>query len=82
MERIEESAFRNCPAISEIVFGDKLSYIGARAFQTTEKKGYLKTLTIPGSVKHIGDQAFDGFVIEELILLEGIESIGEITVFF
>ena len=62
LERIEESAFRNCPAISEIVFGDKLSYIGARAFQTTEKKGYLKTLTIPGSVKHIGDQAFDGSI--------------------
>lgn len=52
---IEENAFRNSPRINEIILGNCVNKIGDYAFKSTS----IKTITIPQSVKHIGENIFE-----------------------
>lgn len=56
LETIEDEAFEGIAAES-ITFSNSLLSIGERAFANNR---YLKIVSIPESVKYIGDHAFDG----------------------
>ena len=60
-------------SVKSIVFPDSVEYIGAYAFVNC---GYLTSVILPDSVKTVGDFAFDGGVLKELVLGNGIKSIG------
>ncbi|MGP1593200.1 MAG: leucine-rich repeat domain-containing protein [Prevotella multiformis] len=55
LRTISDNAFQNCDLIS-VVLNNGLESIGKHAFYST----HSKTLTIPASVKYIGDAAFAG----------------------
>lgn len=52
--------FEGCPVLSEIVFNDKLTTIGANAFLDSTNKKNLMDITIPENVTSIGANAFEG----------------------
>ncbi len=52
--RIENRAFSGCSALTSLTLGDHVEYIGQHAFED----GAFTTLTIPASVKEIGEYAF------------------------
>ena len=77
LERIERGAFWNCTSVkNDIVFPSTLKFIGDHAFCQAYE---LKSITIPGSVKEIGADAFVSCKkLEEVnILGEGLETIGD-----
>ncbi|RBI35235.1 leucine-rich repeat domain-containing protein, partial [Metamycoplasma hominis] len=57
----------------EVILNEGLEKIGAEAFYHKN----IESITIPGSVKEIGERAFLGCRnLEEVILNEGLEKIG------
>lgn len=62
--------------IEELVIGEGMQSIAENAFSTF-RSGYLKKLTLPGSLKVVSKYLCDGANnLEEVILTEGIEEIG------
>ena len=73
LKSISDYALRNY-ASESLTIPDGVEYIGYQAFYRTK----LKSVTIPGSVKKICDNAFDSsYYIEDVIIPEGVEEIGE-----
>ena len=68
LEKIDAEAFWWCIGLENVSFDKcvKLEDIGEGAFYNAP----LKTITIPGCVKHIGNRAFEG--TRELILSDGL----------
>ncbi|MDD4316476.1 MAG: leucine-rich repeat protein, partial [Clostridia bacterium] len=72
---IGDSAFRNCP-LENVIFeeGSSLQSIGNRAFEGTA----FTSLTLPDSLKNIGNYAFYGnTALEDLNLPSALETIGQ-----
>ena len=67
--KIGIGAFFGCTKLESISLPNSLEIIDAFAFQGTG----IKKITIPKSVKKLGDSAFDTISIEEIILEEGSE---------
>ena len=70
-------------AISGFVVKDTVTY-GGKDYTVTElgaqlfmDETWLTSVTIPGTIKKIGDKAFYGTNLKSLILAEGLESIGD-----
>ena len=60
LEKIDESAFANCPELTAVTFADgteSLTEISARAFKDCPK---LESVTLPDSVSALGESAFEG----------------------
>ena len=78
--KIGDYAFQNCSNLNEIVFQPGLESIGSYAFQNCRN---IRELNFKQGLKTIGREAF-GYIwgnseqvrIEELVLPEGVESIG------
>ena len=66
LELIGKGAFENYNHITKVKFNSILQVIDNRAFAIEDKTGRIKELTIPGSVKRIGREAFAGQPIEKL----------------
>jgi surface antigen bspA-like len=85
LRRIENKAFYDCTLLFDFVFNEGLEYIGEYAFA----KVLMGVITIPGSVKSIGDYAFSERNISpyygaaylqgglQIVLGEGVETIGK-----
>lgn len=69
---IGESCFDSCN-IEKLRLSSSLSEIPAAAFKYNQD---LEVIDIPASVKHIGEEAFLCDYIEEVVIPEGVESIG------
>lgn len=60
LEKIDESAFANCPELTAVTFADgteSLTEISARAFKDCPK---LESVALPDSVSALGESAFEG----------------------
>lgn len=67
--------FSNCKSLEQVVLSEGLEKIGVKAF---EKCISLKMISIPSSVKHIGDSAFSNCKsLEQVVLSEGLEAIED-----
>ena len=73
LESIGERAFFNLWLVEELVIPEGVTEIELAAFQNAL---ILKHLTLPKSLKIVGNFAFESSALEELILPEGLESIG------
>ena len=69
---IGERCFDSCN-IEKLRLSSSLSEIPAAAFKYNQD---LEVIDIPASVKHIGEEAFLCDYIEEVVIPEGVESIG------
>lgn len=70
---MEEQAVYGSNALEEVVFNDALETIGLGAFQGCTS---LKSLTLPSSVKTIGDYAFMQCPFETFTIPASVDSIG------
>ena len=73
LKTIEQYAFETCSSLQEIRFSDGLLTIGRCAFSYCKK---LNTIEIPGSVEIISEWAFSNSAATNVILHEGITTIG------
>ena len=76
VKTIGYQAFSSCYSLSSITIPDSVTAIGEEAFSYAIDSAYLK---IPGSVKSIGDYAFYCSNLKEIVIDNGVESIGEHT---
>ncbi len=77
---IANRAFYGCSALARIDLGSSLEYIGTRAFYGCAALTVAQVpfaVTIPGTVKEIGDAAFAKSAISSLTLQDGIQKIGK-----
>ena len=72
---ISELAFRNCSALSSVVFKTTaLTTIGKYAFQSCSS---LVSISLPSTIVSIGDYAFDGcFRLQSFSVPSGVKSLG------
>ena len=68
-----ESAFRNCEGLKNVTITEGVTAIGDSAFCDCLN---LTSISIPSSVKSIGDYAFSGCTIKNIVIPEGVETIG------
>lgn len=68
------TTFNGCNHVKEIVIGEGVESIDYMAFYGCWR---VESLTLPTTLKTIGDNAFDSIGLTELIIPEGVESIGE-----
>lgn len=75
VKTIAASAFQSC-SIDTLVISEGVETIGNYAFQNNYS--YLKSVTLPSSLRSIGTYAFyDCYGIKELVLPTGLEKIGD-----
>ncbi len=73
--RIEDYAFNRCRLLEKAEFSDDLNFIGGYAFHENEN---LTDIGVSGkNVKKLGEYAFYGSRLENLVLGEGLEIIPE-----
>lgn len=70
---IGESAFAHCSGVKSIILPQTLTEICDKAFSQSALAG---AVTIPASVKTIGESAFYGTYIDSLTIENGVETIG------
>ena len=68
LKRIERNAFYNCRELSHISFDacDNLEFIGERAFSKCGTMGYIDTISLPASVKKLGEYVFSQSTIKSV----------------
>lgn len=66
--------FERCPVLTSVTIGEGVQEIGKHAFYNCAS---LKNLSLPSSLKKIGEAAFQGTAIEHLVIPEGVEEICE-----
>ncbi len=71
VQTIGISAFSGCSALDDVTFGDAIEDIGSQAF----KDCAITQLTLPGSVKTIGNEAFKSSHLQKVTFSEGIKDI-------
>ena len=77
LKRIGERAFFNSQWLEEIIIPEGVEEIANSAFEIDGMKSRaLKRLSLPSSLKKIGDWVFFNHQLEELTLPEGLEEIG------
>ncbi len=70
-----ESSFSGCNNLTQLVLGESVQSISGNAFRGLS--GLTGTLTLPNSLKSIGDQAFyDCYGLEGIEMGNGVETIG------
>ena len=73
MKEIPGGMFRYCTSLSEFEFPDTVTEIGPCAFEGTG----LVAVSVPGSVKRIGSEAFSGCnQLQSVQMSEGVEEFG------
>lgn len=86
VQSIDEEAFAKCAGLISVVFQDNVSgdELSAKVSQTTDIKakafsncGKLDKLTLSGSVKSIGDNAFSSCGLKKVVVHDGTGSIGK-----
>lgn len=75
VEIIKEKAFYDCYQLENVSLNEGLTEIGDYAFANSNGNGKIKKLVIPSSVRKIGEGAFAGQNIEELVFSDGVEQI-------
>lgn len=75
VKTIGNSSFRACENLKKVVFNEGLEKIESYAFY--ENKALTEGIVIPGSLNTIGYQAFARSSIKSLVILDGIETLGE-----
>ncbi|MBP3696430.1 MAG: leucine-rich repeat domain-containing protein [Clostridia bacterium] len=70
---IGNAAFRECYALKNIVFSNKITFIGDLAFSSSG----ITELYLPDSLKIVGRSAFEEGDFSELIIPNGVERINE-----
>lgn len=70
----EKYVFESCPALSEFNFGSEIKYIPDNLLRGS---GALENVTIPASVTDIGSYSFASTKLTQIIIPEGVESIGD-----
>ncbi|MBQ8943818.1 MAG: leucine-rich repeat protein, partial [Clostridia bacterium] len=70
----EKYVFESCPALSEFNFGNEIKYIPDNLLRGS---GALENVTIPASVTDIGSYSFASTKLTQIIIPEGVESIGD-----
>lgn len=75
-------AFANSPELTQVVFGDGATVVGDYAFVNIDNSSvgtmdYLASVTLPSTIKSIGQYAFAGNTVMSEIDLSGVETIGD-----
>jgi hypothetical protein len=70
---VGDSALRNCRYSGNLSFGSTLLRIESQAFAHAY---YIKSIQLGESVEYIGDQAFNGFGVINLVLPASLKAIG------
>ena len=70
---LESGAFQYCRSLSDISLGSKLVTISSNCFYNCSA---LTEITLPESLKTIGDSAFSGTSLENVIIPDGVETMG------
>lgn len=70
---VGDSALRNCRYSGDLSFGSTLLRIESQAFAHAY---YIKSIQLGESVEYIGDQAFNGFGVKNLVLPASLKAIG------
>lgn len=75
LKEIDDGAFLSCEALSTVTFGKNLEIIGSQAFMDAS----IESISIPSSVKTIGNYAFRGCGMKNAIVEDGLKpiTIGE-----
>ena len=68
-----EYAFANCPLIASVVLPDRLQSISNYAFNLN---GSLKDVDFGNSIQQIGEYAFAGTALEEIVIPDTVTSLG------
>ena len=68
------TTFNGCTSVKEIVIPEGVESIDEMAFYGCWK---LESLTLPSTLKTIGNNAFDSLGLSEIVIPEGVESIGD-----
>ena len=69
------SPFQNCPKLTSITFGKKVETIPE--FMLNIGKNHIKEITLPETLKTIGDRAFFGLQIKQITIPASVIEIGE-----
>ncbi len=83
LEVMEAYAFSACPTLTTFTMGDGAKMLGDYAFYTpANNNGFyyqktLKNVTIPDSVEYIGQFAFAGNTVMEMIEINGVRTIAD-----
>lgn len=72
IESIENGAFSGTVNLTELILPTTLVYLHGFQFCTN-----LKTINIPSSVTNIGDKAFVGSGLTDIIIPENVETMGD-----
>ena len=75
LRKIGSCAFCECSDLTTISLSDSLEEIGAGAFSGCNLQ--IKTLVIPPKIKEIGEDTFAKNNMEEVVIPEGVTSIGD-----
>lgn len=75
--RMGSGVFMNCDKLANVTFGDGTTLVGEYAFFSSSARTNLTTVTLPGSVKTIGDFAFANATAVPSLNLSGVTSIGK-----
>ncbi len=73
LEEIPPMAFADCVNLTEIKFSESTYTIDVGAFMNCSK---LETVTLPSMLEYIGQSAFQGTAITEIIVPESVATIG------
>lgn len=73
VQTIGEGAFRDCSSLKTVTLSNQLTDINGVTFYDCTN---LKSITIPEKVTYIGDGAFSGSGLEELVIPNGVTSTG------
>lgn len=79
LKTIGESCFIGCSELTSVVFSNSIESIGASAFRQLTK---VATLTLPTSLRTIGDYAFHNWTISSLTIPSAVESIGNYAFYY
>lgn len=74
---ISDNAFADCENLKTIDFGCGLTHIGSSVSWYTFASSGLEKISFPKQVKSIGRGAFYGSQLKEVVLNEGLKTIGE-----
>lgn len=70
---ITDEVFSKCRNIEEVVFENGCEYIGNKVFDNC---GHLERVRLPKTIKEIGEYAFSGTAIKEIILPPNVSTLG------
>lgn len=73
IEQITPMCFAACTNLTDVIFSESTTYIDVGGFMNCEK---LENITLPSQLDHIGQSAFMGTAIMEVVIPTSVTSIG------